>query len=146
MKLSNVVDEATAYKTLERNFISKMNTISLSNTNREQFIRRMETDDLKQLEAEARLKSSEANNEQKMNIILATLPFVNDASKISFKARAKAGGANINSLIDEVKKENETKRATFVSNQKMKFMGMVVNVKLSNDDKSNRESRKKTLS
>ena len=140
VKRSNVLDEAVKYKTLETNFITKIEKMSLSNTNRTSIIDRMTTEDLQQLEAEATLKSGALqNNEQKMNIILATLPFINNASKLTFKARSKAENANINSLIEEAKTENETKRTAFVSDQKKKFMGMVVNVKLSDGDKTSLE-------
>ena len=140
VKRSNVLDEAVKYKTLETNFITKIEKMSLSNTNRTSIIDRMTTEDLQQLEAEATLKSGALqNNEQKMNIILATLPFINNASKLTFKARSKAENANINSLIEEAKTENETKRTAFVSDQKKKFMGMVVNVKLSDEDKTSLE-------
>jgi len=136
----SVIDEAIKYGELESEFISKIGKMSLSNANRQTLINRMVNDNLRQLEAEAQLKSDEMNNvvktnEQKMNIILATLPFINNASKLSFKSRSKAENANINSLINEAKKENETKRDTFIDTQKKKFMGMLVNVKLSDEDK-----------
>jgi hypothetical protein len=141
---SDVVEEAIKYKSLESNFITKIGQMSMSETNRNTFIRRMATDDLKQLEAEAQLKSDEfnnvaKNNEQKMNIILATLPFLNDASKQTYKVRAAGNSVNINSLIEEAKKDNETKRDDFVSNQKKKFMAMITNVKLSDEDKKSLE-------
>ena len=140
VKRQDVIDEAVKYRELESNFVAKLSKMSLSNSNRNSIIQRMATDDLKQLEVEAQLKSDEANNivktkEQKMNMILATLPFINNASKLSFKSRSKAEGANINSLIEEAKRNNETKRNSFVTNQKQKFMNMIRNVKLSDDDK-----------
>jgi hypothetical protein len=140
VKRQDVIDEAVKYRELESNFVTKLSQMTLSNSNRNSIIQRMATDDLKQLEVEAQLKSDEANNvvktkEQKMNMILATLPFINDASKISFKSRSKAEGVNINSLIEEAKRNNETKRNSFVTNQKQKFMNMIRNVKLSDDDK-----------
>ena len=135
---SDVVAEAVKYKTLENDFITKLSKMTLSNTNRNTFIQRMASENLEQLEAEAQIKSGNVvqNDEQKMNTILATLPFINNSSKTNFKARAKAGGTNINSLIEEAKKENETKRSTFITNQKTKFMGMITNVKLSDEDKN----------
>ena len=135
---SDVVAEAVKYKTLENDFITKLSKMTLSNTNRNTFIQRMASENLEQLEAEAQIKSGNVvqNDEQKMNTILATLPFINNSSKTNFKARAKAGGTNINSLIEEAKKENETKRSTFITNQKIKFMGMITNVKLSDEDKN----------
>jgi hypothetical protein len=140
VKRQDVIDEAVKYRELESNFVTKLSQMTLSNSNRNSIIQRMATDDLKQLEVEAQLKSDEANNivktkEQKMNMILATLPFINDASKLSFKSRSKAEGVNINSLIEEAKRNNETKRNSFVTNQKQKFMNMIRNVKLSDDDK-----------
>ena len=140
-KRRNVIDEATEYKKLEDDFMVKIGKISLSNTDRNAIIRRMNTDDLNQLEAEAQLKSEVTKtNEQKMDIILATLPFINNASKLSFKSRSKAVGVNINSLIDEAKKNNETKRDAYVTSQKRKFANMIVNVKLSNEDKKSLEN------
>jgi hypothetical protein len=140
-KRRNVIDEATEYKKLEDDFMVKIGKISLSNTDRNAIIRRMNTDDLNQLEAEAQLKSEVIKtNEQKMDIILATLPFINNASKLSFKSRSKAVGVNINSLIDEAKKNNETKRDAYVTSQKRKFANMIVNVKLSNEDKKSLEN------
>src|SRR6056300_263456 len=140
VKRQDVIDEAVKYRELESNFVTKLSQMTLSNSNRNSIIQRMATDDLKQLEVEAQLKSDEANNivktkEQKMNMILATLPFINNASKLSFKSRSKAEGVNINSLIEEAKRNNETKRNSFVTNQKQKFMNMIRNVKLSDDDK-----------
>ena len=137
-RVSDVVAEAVKYKTLENDFITKLSKMTLSNTNRNTFIQRMASENLEQLEAEAQIKSGNVvqNDEQKMNTILATLPFINNSSKTNFKARAKAGGTNINSLIEEAKKENETKRSTFITNQKTKFMGMITNVKLSDEDKN----------
>ena len=135
-----VISEATEYKKLEDAFMNKISKIPLTNANRNAIIRRMDTDDLTQLEAEAQLKSDVTQtNEQKMNIILATLPFIDNAGKLSFKSRSKAVGVNIDSLIDEAKKNNETKRGAYVTSQKQKFASMIVNVKLSNDDKKSLE-------
>jgi hypothetical protein len=136
-----VINEATEYKKLEDAFMNKISKIPLTNANRNVIIRRMDTDDLTQLEAEAQLKSDVTQtNEQKMNIILATLPFIDNAGKLSFKSRSKAVGVNIDSLIDEAKKNNETKRGAYVTESKTEVRGhMIVNVKLSNDDKKSLE-------
>ena len=136
----SVIDEAIKYRELESEFLSKIGKMSLSNVNRQTFINRMVSDSLEQLEAEAQLKSDEMNNivrtnEQKMNIILATLPFINNSSKLSFKSRSKAEGVNIQTLIEEAKKNNETKRTDYITSQKQKFMTMIINVKLSDEDK-----------
>jgi hypothetical protein len=138
---SDVVKEATNYKDTEADFILKLRRMSISNAQRRGFIKRMDRDNLKQLEAEAQLQSDETNkvvtnNEEKIKIILATLPYIDEADKLTFQKRAKDGTSTIEKLINEAKKLNEKKRANFIVSQKKKFLQLISNIKLSNTDKA----------
>ena len=138
---SDVVKEATNYKDTEADFILKLRRMSIYNAQRQGFIKRMDRDNLKQLEAEAQLQSDETNkvvtnNEEKIKIILATLPYIDEADKLTFQKRAKDGTSTIEKLIDEAKKLNEKKRANFIVSQKKKFLQLISNIKLSNTDKA----------
>jgi hypothetical protein len=140
IKRSDVVNEATQYKQRESDLIIKLRKMSLTDNERQDFIKRMSRDDLGQIEAEAQIRSDERNNivknsEEKMKIFLATLPYVDTAEKLTLEKRAKNGTTPLEKLIDEAKKLNEKKRLNFIATQKKKFMQMVSTVKLPNADK-----------
>ena len=137
IRYSDLVEEAAEYKKRERDFLISLQRMKVPI---EPFLNRMKREDLKQLQVEAELKADEAknvlrNNEEKMSIMLTTLPFINQASKLTLKSRARRPGSNIDSLIEEAKKLNESVKQKVIEERKNKFMTMLMNVDISNENK-----------
>jgi len=102
-KRKNIVVQAEAAKEEENQFASFLDSLNISNTNKNAFKRRMAADDFKQIQVEAQLKADEKanvvrSNEEKMIMFLKTTG-LNNTNKTLFLNRARANGSNINALI-----------------------------------------------
>ena len=103
------------------------------------FIQRVATGDFKSLKVEAQLKSDEKRNivrtnEQKMTMFLETTT-LDAANRQSFINRAGKEGSNVNALIVEAKKLQETKKSILIQKKKDQFKQVLSNYALSNADK-----------
>jgi hypothetical protein len=139
-KRKDVVLEAEKAKEAETQFLSFLDTLNISNTNRNSFKQRMATDEFNQLRVEAQLKADDkANvvrtNEQKMNMFLKTTSLGN-VNKTLFLNRARAEGSNINTLIEEARKLNSDVKGQKLTNKQEQFRNILQNYnKLNGTDK-----------
>jgi hypothetical protein len=90
-KRKNIVVQAEAAKEEENQFASFLDSLNISNTNKNAFKRRMATDDFKQIQVEAQLKADEKanvvrSNEEKMIMFLKTTG-LNNTNKTLFLNR-----------------------------------------------------------
>src|SRR6056300_1263861 len=130
-KRKDVVLEAEKAKEAETQFLSFLDTLNISNTNRNSFKQRMATDEFNQLRVEAQLKADDkANvvrtNEQKMNMFLKTTSLGN-VNKTLFLNRARAEGSNINTLIEEARKLNSDVKGQKLTNKQEQFRNILQN-------------------
>ena len=131
-----VIAEAEQAKQEENELLSFLGGLNLNNTNRNTFVRRMTTDDFKQIKSEAQIKAGKngMTNEQKMSTFLESLT-INNASKNSFMSRVREEGANVNALIEEAKSLASNQKNARISKKKEEFQAMIANLKLNNSDK-----------
>src|SRR5210317_2198063 len=139
-KRKDVVLEAEKAKEAETQFLSFLDTLNISNTNRNSFKQRMATDEFNQLRVEAQLKADDkANvvrtNEEKMNMFLKTTSLGN-VNKTLFLNKARAEGSNINTLIEEARKLNSDVKGQKLTNKQEQFRNILQNYnKLNGTDK-----------
>jgi hypothetical protein len=138
-KRKNVVQRAEQARKEENEIIGFLEQLDLTNANRAMFIQRVATGDFKSLKVEAQLKSDEKRNivrtnEQKMTMFLETTT-LDAANRQSFINRAGKEGSNVNALIVEAKKLQETKKSIRIQKKKDQFKQVLSNYALSNADK-----------
>ncbi|AGH31210.1 hypothetical protein OLNG_00137 [Ostreococcus lucimarinus virus OlV5] len=139
-KRKNIVVQAEAAKEEENQFASFLDSLNISNTNKNAFKRRMATDDFKQIQVEAQLKADEKanvvrSNEEKMIMFLKTTG-LNNTNKTLFLNRARANGSNINALIEEARQLNTQKKTEKLSKKQDEFRTILQNYnKLNATDK-----------
>ena len=124
-KRKNVVQRAEQARKEENEIIGFLEQLDLTNANRAMFIQRVATGDFKSLKVEAQLKSDEKRNivrtnEQKMTMFLETTT-LDAANRQSFINRAGKEGSNVNALIVEAKKLQETKKSIRIQKKKDQF-------------------------
>jgi hypothetical protein len=140
-KRKQIVFEAEKAKDDENQFLAFLDTLDISNANRNNFKQRMATDDFKQIKIEAQLKADErANvvrtNEQKMEMFLKTTSLGN-VNKQFFINKARKEGSNVNALIEEARQLNANVKNQKLTNKQEQFRKILQNYnKLSNEDKS----------
>lgn len=130
-KRKNIVVQAEAAKEEENQFASFLDSLNISNTNKNAFKRRMATDDFKQIQVEAQLKADEKanvvrSNEEKMIMFLKTTG-LNNTNKTLFLNRARANGSNINALIEEARQLNTQKKTEKLSKKQDEFRTILQN-------------------
>ncbi|AFK65887.1 viral A-type inclusion protein [Ostreococcus lucimarinus virus OlV6] len=130
-KRKNIVVQAEAAKEEENQFASFLDSLNISNTNKNAFKRRMATDDFKQIQIEAQLKADEKanvvrSNEEKMIMFLKTTG-LNNTNKTLFLNRARANGSNINALIEEARQLNTQKKTEKLSKKQDEFRTILQN-------------------
>ena len=130
-KRKNIVVQAEAAKEEENQFASFLDSLNISNTNKNAFKRRMATDDFKQIQVEAQLKADEKanvvrSNEEKMMMFLKTTG-LNNTNKTLFLNRARANGSNINALIEEARQLNTQKKTEKLSKKQDEFRTILQN-------------------
>jgi hypothetical protein len=132
-----VIAEAEQAKQEENELVSFLEGLNLNNTNRNTFVRRMTTDDFKQIKSEAQIKAGKngMTNEQKMSTFLESLT-MNNANKNSFMRRVREEGSNVNALIEEAKSLVSSQKNARISKKKEEFQAMITNLKLNNSDKN----------
>ena len=138
-KRKDVVERAQQAKREENDIIGFLEQLDLTNANRAMFIQRVATGDFKSLRVEAQLKSDEKRNivrtnEQKMKMFLETTT-LDAANRQAFINRAKKEGSNVDALIVEAKKLQETKKSIRIQKKKEQFKQILGNYALSNADK-----------
>jgi hypothetical protein len=140
-KRKQIVFEAEKAKDDENQFSAFLDTLDISNTNRNNFKRRMATDDFKQIQIEAQLKADErANvartNEEKMEMFLKATSLSN-VNRQLFINRARKEGSNVNALIEEARQLNSDVKNQKLTNKQEQFRKILQNYnKLSDEDKS----------
>jgi hypothetical protein len=140
-KRKQIVFEAEKAKDDENQFSAFLDTLDISNTNRNNFKRRMATDDFKQIQIEAQLKADErANvartNEEKMEMFLRATSLSN-VNRQLFINRARKEGSNVNALIEEARQLNSDVKNQKLTNKQEQFRKILQNYnKLSDEDKS----------
>ena len=125
-KTNPIVREAEQAVKDEMDFVKFLNSLNLKEVNKISFINRLTKDDIKQLRVQAQLKADELSNvirssEDKMKMFLNTLS-LNNTERQLFINRAKKEGSNVNSLIEEAKTLNSTKRMERVEKKKNEFL------------------------
>jgi hypothetical protein len=132
-----VIAEAEQAKQEENELVSFLEGLNLNNTIRNTFVRRMTTDDFKQIKSEAQIKAGKngMTNEQKMSTFLESLT-MNNANKNSFMRRVREEGSNVNALIEEAKSLVSSQKNARISKKKEEFQAMITNLKLNNSDKN----------
>jgi hypothetical protein len=140
-KRKQIVIESEKAKEEENQFIAFLDQLDISNTNRNNFKRRMATDDFKQIQVEAQIKADERSNvirtnEQKMGMFLNTTNLSN-VNKQLFINKARKDGSNINTLIEEARKLNNDIKYKKLTEKQDQFRKILQNYnKLSNIDKN----------
>ena len=140
-KRKQVVAEAEKAKQEEKQLLTFLDSLDISNTNRQMFKNRMALDDFKQLQVEAQLKADEKTNvirtnEEKMAMFLKTTNLTN-TNQTLFLNKARANGSNINALIEEARKLNSDIKSTRLSNKRDAFRKILQNYnKLNASDKN----------
>src|SRR6056300_1030888 len=139
-KRKQVVIEAEQSKEEENQFLTFLDQLDISNTNRNSFKQRMATDDFRQIKVEAQIKADEKANvartsEEKMGMFLKTTGLTN-ANKQLFINKARKEGSNINALIEEARKLDANVKSQKIEKKKVEFRKILQNYnKLSNADK-----------
>jgi len=125
-KRNRIVREAEQALKDEDDFVKFLNSLNLKEVNKNSFINRLKGDDIKQLRVQAQLKADELSNvirssEDKMTMFLNTLS-LNNTERRLFINRAKKEESNVNSLIEEAKTLNSTKRMERTEKKKFEFL------------------------
>jgi hypothetical protein len=139
-KRKDIVSRAEQAKKEENDLVEFFEKLELTNVNRNTFVRRMATDSFESLKVEAQLKSDQKrnivrSNEEKMTMFLKTLTLDN-TDKQQFINRAKQDGVNIEALISEARKLQETKSGLLIQNKQRQFREILQTFSLSNADKN----------
>jgi len=130
-KRKDVVVRAEGAKREENEFSSLLDSLNISNTNRNAFKRRMATDDFKQIQVEAKIKADEKanvtrSNEEKMAMFLKTTGLTNTNKTLFLnKARRHGIGEDIDTLIKEARDLDAKKKLEKLSKKQDEFRSIL---------------------
>jgi hypothetical protein len=130
-KRKDVVVRAEGAKREENEFSSLLDSLNISNTNRNAFKRRMATDDFKQIQVEAKIKADEKanvirSNEEKMAMFLKTTGLTNTNKTLFLnKARRHGVGEDIDTLIKEARDLDAKKKLEKLSKKQDEFRSIL---------------------